>query len=55
MREYSSVHTQQPAGPVRDYQVVDPYLLLEDDLKDVYDDIRQVRNFFIIQFFISKI
>ncbi|XP_055679063.1 all trans-polyprenyl-diphosphate synthase PDSS1 isoform X1 [Lutzomyia longipalpis] len=43
MREYSSVHTQQPAGPVRDYQVqVDPYILLEDELKFIYDDIRQL-------------
>lgn len=41
IRTYSSVHTQQPAGPVREIQV-DPYLLLEDDLKYIYDDIRKL-------------
>jgi decaprenyl-diphosphate synthase subunit 1 len=39
-RALSSVRTQQP-GSLPDYQV-DPYRLLEDDLKDVYDDIREV-------------
>ncbi|KDR14770.1 Decaprenyl-diphosphate synthase subunit 1 [Zootermopsis nevadensis] len=33
------MHTQQP-GSLPDYRV-DPYRLLEDDLKDVYDDIRE--------------
>lgn len=40
-RTLSSIRTQQP-GSLPDYQV-DPYRLLEDDLKDVYDDIREVR------------
>lgn len=39
-RDFSSAHTQQP-GPKRDYQV-DPYLLLEDELKYIYHDMRQV-------------
>lgn len=34
--------TQQPgAGPLPDYQPVDPYRLIEDDLKEVYRDIKQ--------------
>lgn len=41
MREYSSVHTQQPAGPIREYKV-DPYILVDDDLKYIFEDIRQV-------------
>lgn len=41
-RDFSSAHTQQP-GPKRDYQV-DPYLLLEDELKYIYNDMRQVRR-----------
>ncbi|XP_015588460.1 decaprenyl-diphosphate synthase subunit 1 [Cephus cinctus] len=39
VRSMSSMQTQQP-GSLPEYQV-DPYRLLEDDLKDVYDDIRQ--------------
>lgn len=39
-RMMSSMQTQLP-GSLHDYQV-DPYRLLEDDLKDVYDDIREV-------------
>ncbi|CAO1422161.1 unnamed protein product [Diamesa serratosioi] len=39
-RDYSSVHTQQPAGPIREYKV-DPYILLDDELKYVFEDIRQ--------------
>jgi decaprenyl-diphosphate synthase subunit 1 len=39
-RDYSSVHTQQPAGPIREYKI-DPYMLLEDDLKYIFEDIRQ--------------
>uniref|UniRef100_A0A1A9WRQ1 Polyprenyl synthetase n=1 Tax=Glossina brevipalpis TaxID=37001 RepID=A0A1A9WRQ1_9MUSC len=39
-RHYSSAHTQQPAGPIREMQI-DPYIILEEDLKDVYDDIRE--------------
>ena len=41
MRGYSSVHTQQPAGPVREIEM-DPYLLLDDDIKYVTQDIRDV-------------
>lgn len=40
-RDFSSAHTQQP-GPKQDYQV-DPYLLLDDELKYIYHDMRQVR------------
>lgn len=40
-RKFSSVHTQQPAGPERELHI-DPYLLLEDDLKYVYEDIRKL-------------
>lgn len=40
-RDYSSVHTQQPAGPIREYKI-DPYMLLEDELKYIFEDIRQV-------------
>lgn len=43
-RDYSSVHTQQPAGPIREYKI-DPYILLEDELKYVFEDIRQVCDF----------
>jgi hypothetical protein len=39
-RTLSSIRTQQP-GSLPDYHV-DPYRLLEDDLKHVYDDIREV-------------
>ncbi|XP_071866039.1 decaprenyl diphosphate synthase subunit 1 qless [Bombus fervidus] len=39
-RMMSSMQTQLP-GSLHDYQV-DPYRLLEDDLKDVYDNIREV-------------
>uniref|UniRef100_A0A1B0BMH6 Polyprenyl synthetase n=1 Tax=Glossina palpalis gambiensis TaxID=67801 RepID=A0A1B0BMH6_9MUSC len=39
-RHYSSAHTQQPAGPVREIQI-DPYIILDEDLKYVYDDIRE--------------
>ncbi|XP_058798419.1 all trans-polyprenyl-diphosphate synthase PDSS1 [Phymastichus coffea] len=38
-RAMSSMQTQQP-GSLADYRV-EPYQLLEDDLKDVYEDIRQ--------------
>lgn len=40
-RGYSSVHTQQPAGPLREYKV-DPYTILDDELKEVFDNIREV-------------
>ena len=43
-RDYSSVHTQQPAGPIREYKI-DPYMLLEDELKYIFEDIRQVSSF----------
>lgn len=42
-RNYSSIHTQQPAGPVQEMQT-DPYIILDEDLKYVYDDIRHVSN-----------
>ncbi|XP_030749964.1 decaprenyl-diphosphate synthase subunit 1 isoform X2 [Sitophilus oryzae] len=38
MRNYATMNTQQP-GPMPEYQV-DPYRLLEDDLKDVYTYVR---------------
>nr|XP_022919838.1 decaprenyl-diphosphate synthase subunit 1 isoform X2 [Onthophagus taurus]XP_022919839.1 decaprenyl-diphosphate synthase subunit 1 isoform X2 [Onthophagus taurus] len=38
-RTFATMRTQQP-GSLPEYQV-DPYLLLEDDLKDVYTHIRQ--------------
>lgn len=41
MRGYSSVHTQQPAGPVREIDL-DPYILLDDDIKYVTQDIRDL-------------
>lgn len=43
-RDYSYMSTQHPGpGSLPDYQThIDPYRLLEDDLKDVYRDIRQV-------------
>ncbi|XP_059219016.1 all trans-polyprenyl-diphosphate synthase PDSS1 [Stomoxys calcitrans] len=37
---YSSVHTQQPAGPVREIQI-DPYIVVDDELKYFYEDIRE--------------
>lgn len=43
-REYSSVHTQQPAKPVREVEL-DPYILLDDDIKYVTQDIRDVSKF----------
>lgn len=47
-RHYSSVHTQQPAGPVREIQV-DPYIILDDELKYFYDDVRDVScNFYYV-------
>lgn len=39
-RNYATMRTQQP-GSLPDYDV-DPYQLLEDDLKDVYSYIKQV-------------
>lgn len=41
MRDYSSVHTQQPADPVREIDI-DPYIMLDDDIKYVTQDIRDV-------------
>lgn len=38
MRNYATMNTHQP-GPMPEYQI-DPYRLLEDDLKDVYSYIR---------------
>ncbi|XP_055848260.1 all trans-polyprenyl-diphosphate synthase PDSS1 [Episyrphus balteatus] len=40
-RKYSSVHTQLPVGSVPEAQV-DPYILLDDQLKYFYDDVRQI-------------
>lgn len=39
-RSYSTLRTYQP-GSLPEYKV-DPYHLLDDDLKDVYVDIREV-------------
>lgn len=39
-RTYATMRTQQP-GSLPDYQI-DPYIILDDDLKDVYDYIRNV-------------
>lgn len=44
LRKHSSVHTQQPAGPVREVQI-DPYIILDDELKYFYDDVRDVSIF----------
>lgn len=41
LRGYSSIHTQQPAKPERETEM-DPYILLEDDIKYVTQDIRDV-------------
>ncbi|XP_017848588.1 decaprenyl-diphosphate synthase subunit 1 isoform X2 [Drosophila busckii] len=41
VRKHSSVHTQQPAGPVREIQI-DPYIILDDELKYFYDDVRDL-------------
>lgn len=40
-RNFSSVHTQQPAGPVREIQI-DPYIILDDELKYFYDEVREL-------------
>lgn len=40
-RNYATMRTQQPGS--LPYYDVDPYQLLEDDLKDVYSYIKQVR------------
>lgn len=45
MRGYSSVHTQQPAKPVREVEL-DPYILLDEDIKFVTQDIRDVSVLF---------
>ncbi|KAJ8870673.1 hypothetical protein PR048_029696 [Dryococelus australis] len=39
-RVISSMRTQQP-GSMPQYQTVDPYILLYDDLKHIYEDIRE--------------
>uniref|UniRef100_A0A336K7W1 CSON004490 protein n=1 Tax=Culicoides sonorensis TaxID=179676 RepID=A0A336K7W1_CULSO len=41
IRDFSSAHTQQPAAPAQKEQKIDPYALLEDDLKDIFVDIRE--------------
>lgn len=41
------MHTQQPGTALPDYHV-DPYRLLEDDLKTVYDEIRYVSTEFVM-------
>lgn len=43
-RMMSSMQTQLP-GSLYDSDQIDPYRLLEDDLKDIYDDIREVSQF----------
>lgn len=40
-RNHSSVHTQQPARPVPEVDI-DPYVILSEELKCVYDDVREV-------------
>lgn len=42
IRDFSSAHTQQPAAPAQREQKIDPYALLDDDLKDIFEDVRQV-------------
>lgn len=42
VRDFSSVHTQNPAASAQQEHKIDPYILLEDDLKDIFEDIRQV-------------
>lgn len=37
------MHTQQPAKPEREIEL-DPYILLDDDIKYVTQDIRDVSN-----------
>lgn len=44
LRGYSSIHTQQPAKPEREIET-DPYILLDDDIKYVTQDIRDVSIF----------
>lgn len=43
-RMMSSMQTQLP-GSLYDSDQIDPYRLLEDDLKDIYDDIQEVSQF----------
>lgn len=45
-RTTSTMQTQLP-GSLSDYQI-DPYRLLEDDLKDLFEHIRQVNIFILI-------
>lgn len=44
IRDFSSAHTQQPAAPAQREQKIDPYALLDDDLKDIFEDVRQVSD-----------
>lgn len=56
-RSYAtSMHSTHQPGSMPDYTQVDPYRLLEDDLCNVYDDIRQVGKLFnlIIDFYCSR-
>lgn len=46
IRDFSSAHTQQPAAPAQREQKIDPYALLDDDLKDIFEDVRQVSGKF---------
>lgn len=51
----STMQTQMP-GSLPDYQI-DPYRLIEDDLKDIFDDIQLVMLFtsFYIQFIYNSV
>lgn len=52
LRGYSSIHTQQPAKPERETEM-DPYILLEDDIKYVTQDIRDVSTIYICRNILS--
>lgn len=47
VRDFSSVRTQNPAASAQQDHKIDPYTLLEDDLKDIFEDIRQVSAYII--------
>lgn len=42
VRDFSSVHTQNPTASAQKEHKIDPYILLEDDLKDIFEEVRQV-------------
>lgn len=52
-RGLGTMHTQHPGSmPREDHTPVDPYRLLEDDLKEVYSDMRMVSLKFNLMLFI---